>query len=1061
MDKPFSVAFESGSQLETIGEHVFENSKITSIEIPSSVTEIRNNCFAECTNLTNVTFDPDSQLKKLGPFLFENSKIEKILIPSSVTEIGIGCFSYCKNLTNVTFKPGSLLKKLRDSVFVFTAIKSIEIPSLVTEISNGCFSSCYYLTKVSFKPDSLLKKIGQGAFAYSTIKSIEIPSSVTVIGYVCFSNCKNLTNVTFKPNSQLKTLSPDAFIGSSVDSIILPVGVDFKSDTGKIEVSHYPVYKTEDNSVIIYNYIKKLTKDIVDFDELDEPFSVTFELGSQLEIIEEEVFENSKITSIEIPPSVIMICNYCFFGCEYLTEVAFERDSLLKTLGEYVFTNSVITSIKIPASVTVINKRCFDHCNDLTDVTFEAGSLLKTLGERVFNNSGIKSIKIPHSVTEIGNGCFRYCQHLTKVTFEQDSLLKTFEQRAFSNSGIKEIKIPPSVTKIDKNCFTNCKDLTKVTFEPDSQLEILHQSAFDGSNVKQLKLPLVVDFPPGTMDVTYYPVHLKNHIRKIEFYKPNNNYNVTYTISTNSNSTFHTLFSSLYTQGTQYFENIILSLNDRTIIRETDSTTNLDVINHGGFTKEFFQNIIDSIFYNVKSGSLEEKLYQLNMSEQKNELKKNIEQIIPRGDLSEEEWLITTINKLLPGKEKEKEKETNYNNLKQLNGYLESIIILNESNINSYTPALLIKQVIKKLSTHPIIVSEYEYQRTKETNAETTVFRFIYPNVNYKLPDYAQQTSIKLFYYNLGLLIGRILISNYKFSIPFDNNTICLILIQHLNKQNFQEIRDIIKENEPEKYFNIIDNSEEANDYKKLKDPETNKLIDDEYIFNRIMSIMLCVDENFNTIKTNLCEQDYKKKLPFFMVNLDEYKTLISYDNEHVFNHMNQSPFNIIKEEIDKEPIIKNIMKEYNIKNNNDNLINKFYQGIITILQTKKDFTFGKLMKQIERDPYQKDNLLKDLNDYLIKIPEISACLKHLIQYITLLNMDDNNDKKTLLKFYKNITGIASYKKITILANYAVKIGMHTCMDQLDIPRNEFYLHKNVEYNEDIKSYLMVGLIND
>jgi hypothetical protein len=143
------------------------------------------------------------------------------------------------------------------------------------------------------------------------------------------------------------------------------------------------------------------------------------------------------------------------------------------------------------------------------------------------------------------------------------------------------------------------------------------------------------------------------------------------------------------------------------------------------------------------------------------------------------------------------------------------------------------------------------------------------------------------------------------------------------------------------------------------------------------------------------------------------------------------------------EPIIKNIIKEYNI----NNLINRFYQGIITILQTKEDFTFGKLMKQIERDLYQKDNLLIDLNNHLKDCPEASAFIKHIIQYIKSLNMDVVDDQRALLNFYKSITGIASYQKIKIKYRSDRKIGFHTCVNQLDAPSNESYT--NVEYNED------------
>ena len=104
-------------------------SGLTSVEIPSSVTEIEVYAFSGCSGLTSVE------------------------IPSSVTKIGKGAFSGCSGLTSL--KIPMSVREIGDEAFKdCIGLTSVEIPTSVeeneygrivrsTRICSGAFKNCY------------------------------------------------------------------------------------------------------------------------------------------------------------------------------------------------------------------------------------------------------------------------------------------------------------------------------------------------------------------------------------------------------------------------------------------------------------------------------------------------------------------------------------------------------------------------------------------------------------------------------------------------------------------------------------------------------------------------------------------------------------------------------------------------------------------------------------------------------------------------------------------------------------------------------------------------------
>lgn len=181
-----------------ICEKAFWNCKMTSISIPTSVTQIGARAFYGCKGLTYVE------------------------IPSSVTSISAGMFEKCSSMTSVSI-PSSVTVIGEDAFWDCYALQSVNIPFSVTTIMKAAFSNCIELKSVIIP--SSVTTVGPYAFyGCSKLQSVTIPSSVTEIGPSAFWNCASLASVSL-PDAITKIESSMFYGCHALASVSIPPSV--------------------------------------------------------------------------------------------------------------------------------------------------------------------------------------------------------------------------------------------------------------------------------------------------------------------------------------------------------------------------------------------------------------------------------------------------------------------------------------------------------------------------------------------------------------------------------------------------------------------------------------------------------------------------------------------------------------------------------------------------------------------------------------------------------------------------------------------------------------------
>ncbi len=439
-----------------IAANAFKNQTILkTVQFPASIVGIGESAFEGCTNLTAVGSLTTKDLR-IGSSAFKDcTKLANIVIPSRTSVVGANAFYGCnssqggpsvlisKSSTN------SSSEVIADNLLNGQYVKSVEIASGITTIGEGAFKGISNLSSVTLP--SSLTTINAYAFQNcAALTEVDIPRSVTTLGDRSF-DCANLAQVKVNWYTPLQiTGDTDPFPYRSVDghALHIPFGTSSAYDNtywGTFASVQSPATYTASNG-IIYSWVGDGTNNltVIGCEGWTQPTNVViddhFQFGDSEYTVTEIRYGAFKdcafLDAIEIPSSITRISINAFLNSG-LRSVTFHEGLVI--IDNNAFNKTKLTTVNIPSTVSAISSGAFNNCDDLESayllgqitrlpnqifqncsnlVTVILPPILQTIEQSAFSGCGnLERIELPASLTSMEAAVFKECTKLKDIIF--------------------------------------------------------------------------------------------------------------------------------------------------------------------------------------------------------------------------------------------------------------------------------------------------------------------------------------------------------------------------------------------------------------------------------------------------------------------------------------------------------------------------------------------------------------------------------------------------------------------------------------------------------------------
>lgn len=516
-----------------IGENAFRDcSKITSLNLPSTITELRDGCFKGLDKLTSIVV-AGTVPAKVGENVWKNIDPDEVSIyvyPDSVDdyisswgeaidkELGEGSAEkIIKGASeNYTYIDGALYAVNGDDKILVDAphtnLDNFKVADGTVEIADGAFGSKYTYNYVLI-PSSVIK-INKNAFAQTKIKTLvmtaeeppELPAELDLSG---------ITTV-YVPSGALEKYKEKW--GECFESIEAPA-VNYASE------GHALYGINEDNTYILFNLptvasgsftmldtVKEIREralaDCTGIEEIN--FSVLVEkLGKEAFINNTSLksVDMSRLTELKLLPERVFYGNTALvnmqlpilaeeLGEEFAAEntaletVNLDKLTKLKAIGNKAFYNDkALKEVSLSAlrNLKMIGESTFENCESVTVARLPLN--LEVISNKLFKNaSSLGRVSMSSMVKEIGEEAF-YGTSLMSMNLSYSENIKKIGVAAFAeNKSIKSLQMPEKVTSVSARLVEN--DTALETVKLSGKTEEIGERAFAGcSSLLEIDIP--------------------------------------------------------------------------------------------------------------------------------------------------------------------------------------------------------------------------------------------------------------------------------------------------------------------------------------------------------------------------------------------------------------------------------------------------------------------------------------------------------------------------------------------------------------------------------------------
>lgn len=441
-----SIVFESGSQLQTIGDYAFCTYGYYMGKVVLDLGALNN-------------------LKSIGEYAFDlgdnsidglNNGITSVILPKNLTSIGK--YAFGSNLTSIQVSADNGTFTVADNCLIKDA-------TVVLGTSNSVIP-----TKVNGKK---ITAIGDYAFAYKTVSNLVIPDGIETIGDSAFEKCQGITALTL-PRS-VKNIGANAFSGTDISRVTIPttvVSIGEKAFSGlknleyvefeiESDIGGYGLQSIAQNAFEISFAPKTLTAPMGILSKIKDCFSFVETINVVgNDDIPAQAFSGwipQKARAINIGEGARKIGDMAFADCEI---TSFVLPASVTEIGDGILTYCPIESLAVASG----NARYYAKNNYIIDsyshsivlACKNSGEIPTSFKYVTVNNKNVKE----YDVTSIANGAFKGVE-IDKITIPSN--IKNIGDCAFEQSSLGAVYILSGVESIGRSAFEGATNLTTVS----------------------------------------------------------------------------------------------------------------------------------------------------------------------------------------------------------------------------------------------------------------------------------------------------------------------------------------------------------------------------------------------------------------------------------------------------------------------------------------------------------------------------------------------------------------------------------------------------------------------